>query len=222
MRGRPFFVTGSDTDAGKTWVTARLAELCSSAGVRVAALKAAESGCSPGAQGLVATDDARLFEAAGSWQPERCRYRFQPAVAPGVAADDLDLTIDFELIMTQVETLAEVADLVLVEGAGGWLVPMGRRRTIEDLARRLGAPVIVVGRARLGTINHVALTVRAVRTVGLPVARVILSQRPDDDRELARRNAEELTRMLAIDVRVLDGSDADRAVADELLKPAAR
>jgi dethiobiotin synthetase len=213
MRGRGFFVTGTDTGVGKTWVAARLAELWTRRGFRVAALKAAESGCVARHDGLFASDDQTLFDAAGAWQTERCRFRFEAAVAPGVAADDLGQSIDFDRIHAQVGRLLEQSQRVLIEGAGGWLVPMGEGRTIEDLAEALALPVIVVGRASLGTINHTALTIRAIDQT---IAAVILSVRPDDDRVLAERNALEIAQQTDLDVHLLDGSPDDGAVLDHL------
>jgi len=206
-------VTGTDTGVGKTWVTARLAEAWTQAGLRVAALKAAESGCRVTREGLVGEDDELLFRAAGSWQPERCRYLFKPAVAPGVAADDLGTSIDFDLITRQVDTLRSMADRVLVEGAGGWLAPMGESRTVEDLAGCLALPVLIVARAGLGTINHSALTVRAVRASGLEVAAVLLSVRPDDDGPFALSNQTEIERLTSAPVIPIGAGLLDSALA---------
>ncbi len=206
-------MTGTDTGVGKTWVTAQLAAHWTAAGRRVAALKAAESGCELRDSGLHAADDDALFRAAGSWQPERCRYRFEPAVAPGVASDDLGTSIDFAVIDGQVDSLAALADVVLVEGAGGWLVPMGGDRTIEDLAVVLDLPVLVVGRAGLGTINHALLTVAAIRASERPVVAVALSVRPDDDLDLAERNAREIERLGRVPVIMVANNAAELAAA---------
>lgn len=199
MPGTACFVTGTDTGVGKTWVTARLLEDARAAGLRVAGLKIAESGCIDG----VAADDEILFQAAGAWQPERCRYRFVPAIAPGVAADDEGVVIDVDVIAGQVERLRGLADRVLVEGAGGWFVPMGGGATIESFAQRLGLPVIIVARAGLGTINHATLTVQSVRAAGLALDSLVMSIRPDDDAAFAERNAREIERLtgLAVDRR---------------------
>jgi dethiobiotin synthase len=206
MRGRAAFVTGTDTGVGKTWVSASLARHWSGEGHRVAALKVAETGCLADGQRLVGEDDEALVAAAGGWQPERCRYLFKPAVAPGVAADDLGITIDLERIVRQVDQLRAVSDRVLVEGAGGWLVPMGEGRTIEDLAQCLALPVLLVARAGLGTINHTALTVRAIRGAGLHATAVLLSVKPHDDPALALRNQTELERFLDVPVVPIDAA----------------
>jgi len=215
MRGRAVFVTGTDTGVGKTWVSSRLAAAWTGAGLRVAALKAAESGCRSVDGLLVGEDDEALFRAAGSWQPERCRFRFRPAVAPGVAADELGMEIDFDVITRQVDALRMIADRVIVEGAGGWLVPMGAGRTIEDLARCIAVPVLVVARAGLGTINHAALTVRAIRSAGLEVAAVVLSMRPDDEHAFALQNAIEISRLAEVECGVI-GDEMSDSAADRL------
>jgi dethiobiotin synthetase len=217
MRGRAAFVTGTDTGVGKTWVSAHLAAAWTRAGRKVAALKAAESGCRVTRDGLVGEDDELLFRAAGGWQPERCRYLFKPAVAPGVAADDLGTSIDFELITRQVDLLRSLAEVVLVEGAGGWLAPMGEGRTVEDLVQCLAIPVIVVAHARLGSINHAALTVRAVRSANLEVLAVLLSVQPGDDAPLAVRNQAEIERIAAVPVLPID-ADLVPSVADRLAR----
>lgn len=206
MRGRAFFVTGTDTGVGKTWVSCQLLRAWTLRGCRSAGLKAAESG------GLTGGDDEALFTAAGAWQPERCRYRFEPAVAPGVAADDAGAFIDFEVIVRQVERLRAEADRVVVEGAGGWLVPMGLSRTIETLARELGLEVLVVARAGLGTINHSALTVRAVESQGLSVAGILMSVLPSDDRAFAERNLGEISQICGAPGAVV-GNEVDAASA---------
>jgi dethiobiotin synthetase len=208
MRGRCVFVTGTDTGVGKTFVSLRLVEEARRRGLRVAALKAAESGCARGPAGLVAADDDALFTAAGAWQPLRCPYLFEPAVAPGVAADDAGVELDFGAIVRRVEELRTACDLVVVEGAGGWLVPMGRGRTVAQLARAIGAPVVAVARATLGTINHAALTAQAIDRDGARLAAIAMSVRPEDDRGFAGRNAREIERLARAAVVLVDGGAA--------------
>ena len=212
MLHRLRFVTGTDTGVGKTWVTAGLARRARARGLRVAALKAIESGCRrapDGSGALIGEDDEALVEAAGAWQgPEdRCRCLFEPALAPGVVADDLGVRIDLDAIEQQARSLVARTDLTLVEGAGGWTVPLGAGRTISDLARRLAAPVVIVGRAGLGTINHSVLTVRAVAADGLEIAAVVLSRQATDDLATARRNAAEIRSQTGATVVVSDELD---------------
>jgi dethiobiotin synthetase len=208
MRGRALFVTGTDTGVGKTWASVQLLREWRGRGFRVAGLKAAESGCTQGPAGLRGEDDEALFEAAGAWQPERCRYRFEPAVAPGVAAEDAGVALDFGAIAAQVERLIGEAARVIVEGAGGWLAPMGEGRTVETLAQSLALDVLIVGRAGLGTISHASLTARAVAAAGLRVAGVLLSVRPEDDLAFAERNRREISRLVDAPVELLGSASS--------------
>ena len=196
-RGTACFVTGTDTGVGKTWVTCALVRLLRGRGLRVAALKAIESGCRPAEQGLVGEDDEALVTAAGGWQSwdQRCQIKFEAPVAPGVAAEDLGLRIDLDAIAAQVARLRATSDRLLVEGAGGWCVPLGDGRSTWNLARAVEGPVIIVGRAGLGTINHSVLTARAVAADGFQVHSIILSRRPGDSIADARRNAREVERL---------------------------
>ncbi len=206
-RGTSLFVTGTDTGVGKTWVSCRVATIARERGLRVAGLKAVESGCRVAADGsLSGEDDQALVAAAGSWQTaaERCLYRFAPPVAPGVAADDLGMQIDLGRVAGQVDDLRRRTDLVIIEGAGGWCVPMGGGRSMADLARLVSSEVVVVGRATLGTINHSILTARAVTADGFLVRAVVLSRRPEDPVETARRNAREIERATALRVVLSD------------------
>ncbi len=169
------FVTGTDTGVGKTSVSVGLLRAAVDVGLTAAAFKPAESGCvDRGELGLKPADAMRLREAAGSWQrlDAVCPYRFEAAVAPGVAAESKRVVIDLDWLVEHVQGTS--ADLVLVEGAGGWLVPLGREAMIADLAVALRDPVLVVARCGLGTINHTLLTIESIRVRGLSVAGVVL------------------------------------------------
>jgi dethiobiotin synthetase len=194
------FVTGTDTDVGKTFVTTALAARLTGRGWRVAAVKPAESGCAEGADGeLNAADADAIARAAGDWQDprSRCLYRFRTPVAPGVAARREGKTVDLDECVGFVKAVAAAAELVLVEGAGGWRVPLDTGdRTIADLAKRLGLPVVVVARAGLGTINHSVLTAEAIARDGCELAAIVLSIRPGEDVAAAMSNADEISRLI--------------------------
>jgi dethiobiotin synthetase len=189
------FVTGTDTGVGKTFVSCSLAARLTRRGWRVAAVKPAESGCVDG----VAADAEAIAIAAGDWQaPDaRCLYRLREAVAPGVAARREGVDVSVDRCAAFARAVGEHADLILVEGAGGWRVPLDPAHgTISDLAKEIGLPVLIVARATLGTINHAVLTAEAVEQDGCAIASIVLSVRPEDDMAMATSNAEEIARML--------------------------
>lgn len=188
---RGYFVTGTGTGVGKTFVTCQLARCARAAGKKVLAFKPIETGCARVAGRLVGVDQELICEAAGDWQTGELRgvYQFEPPVAPLVAAEQAGVRIDLDQIEHAVEAGAELSDFVLVEGAGGWRVPITSDVDMSQLAGRLGYPVIVVGLATLGTINHSLLTLEAVERDGQQVAALVLSKRPEDDAEHVIDNA---------------------------------
>lgn len=211
-----YFVTGTDTDVGKTFVTCALARRAVALGHRVFAFKPIESGCAAGSEGqLQGADQELLAAAAGNWQhgPFRGLYRFPLAAAPLVAAEAAGTAIDVDHVVriSLDGALSGHASLTLIEGAGGWRVPITQDVDIAGLARALALPVIVVARAGLGTINHTLLTIEAVERDGLPLVGVVMSHRPDDDPAATTRNRLEVHRrwpglivILARDLDVLD------------------
>ena len=192
MKG--YFVTGTDTGVGKTFVSCALARTGVSRGQRVFAFKPIETGCTPVGGHLVGADQELLAAAAGGWQRGELRgvFRFPIPAAPRVAAEASGVAIELERVASVLRAGAVDADLVVVEGAGGWRVPITDRADMSSLARIVGLPVVVVARAGLGTINHSLLTVEAVERDGLTVAALVLSCRPDDDPDFAASNAHEL------------------------------
>lgn len=184
MKG--FFVTGTDTGVGKTFVTCALARKARAVGQRVFAFKPIETGVT----GEWGEDQTALAEASGDVR--RGTYRLRLAAAPRVAAEAEGVEIDFERIEAEFQLAASAAERILVEAAGGWRVPITREHDTSELARRMGLPVLVVARAGLGTINHTLLTVEAIARDGLQLAGVVLSLRPGEDAVFATRNAEEI------------------------------
>ncbi|GIW44242.1 MAG: ATP-dependent dethiobiotin synthetase BioD [Candidatus Binatia bacterium] len=173
MSNNIIFVTGTDTGVGKTTVTGLLAAGLRSRGLRIAVFKPAETGCSPGPDGsLLPADAARLRRLAGTPQPieDVCPYTFREPLAPAVAARREGRSIDFRWLCAQIRSRADQYDLTLVEGAGGWLVPLAQQLTFADLAMALGAEALVIVANRLGALNHALLTVQHVRMCGLRCA----------------------------------------------------
>ena len=167
------FVTGTDTGVGKTTVSVALANRARNLGHSVFAFKPIETG---------GTEDQ---QALGNGL-----YTFRLPAAPLVASRAEGRDIDLSKV---VETASrETVDVVIVEGAGGWRVPITETEDMAGLARLLGFPVLVVARASLGTINHSLLTVEAVARDGLAVAALVLSQRPEDDPSFTQSNVEQI------------------------------
>jgi dethiobiotin synthetase len=168
------FVTGTDTGVGKTVVTAALVHALRQRGLAVGV-------CKPVQSGNIADDpegDAAVLARLGGFDvpaDEVCVYAFAAPLAPRVAAEREGRRVELGPILERVRRLEESHDAVLVEGAGGLLVPFADGFTVADLAGCLGYPLVVVGRPGLGTVNHSALTVTVARSLGLEVAGVILN-----------------------------------------------
>ncbi|HEY1012606.1 MAG TPA: dethiobiotin synthase [Herpetosiphonaceae bacterium] len=176
------FVTGTDTGVGKTVVTAALAAGLRARGLRVGVMKPAETGCAQ-RDGELVPEDALFLRAAAECQAPLeliCPYRLPEPLAPALAAELAGVEIEMERLQSCYAELAASHDVVLVEGAGGLLVPLTATHTMRDLAAALDLPVLVVSRNVLGTINHTLLTLEALRE--RPVLGVVLNaaQRPDD------------------------------------------
>lgn len=182
MPGPPaLMLVGTDTGVGKTTVGVALIGAWRAHGHRVAPLKPAESGCARDGRGeLVPLDAIQLADAAGCGEllGDVCPYRYEAPLAPAVAARAEGRPVELARVLAARSRLAERLphELLLVEGAGGLLVPYADGLLGADLARALRARVLVVGRAGLGTINHTALTIEAARARGLEVVGVVLSR----------------------------------------------
>lgn len=210
MKG--YFVTGTDTGVGKTFTSAALASRALALGKRVFAFKPIETGCAP----PEGEDQRTLSVAAGDWQTGTLRglYQLAQPVAPLVAAEAERRSIDLDLIDVTIREAAAHADLVIVEGAGGWRVPITPTIDMAAFAARLALPVILVARATLGTINHSLLTLEAVERDGCSVAALVLSQHPSDDPEFTASNAHEIGRRWKGRIVILSG---DPSALDPLL-----
>ena len=179
-----YFITGTDTGVGKTFIAGGLASLYGKRGVRVGVMKPVESGCKRLADGLHPHDALFLKEMALSTDDvdRIVPYRLEHPLTPSVAAELEGVVIDLEAIKDVYQQLESRYDLMLVEGAGGLLAPLYKSATSVDLVRLLDIPLIVVARNALGTINHTLLTVEHALYSGLTVAGIILNTcDPDPD-----------------------------------------
>jgi dethiobiotin synthetase len=216
MRG--LFITATDTGVGKTEVACALLRGARAAGRNVGAMKPAQSGEEPG----VASDADRLAEAAGGGDPAElvCPYRFAPPLAPGVAARLEGVEISLAHLLEAARALAARHQALLVEGAGGLLVPLTPGQTYADLAVALGLPVLVVARAGLGTVNHVALTAEALRARQLTIAGVVLNRTGPVDDPSVPHNAAEIERLAGVRVLATLPWVRDIAARGEILRSA--
>lgn len=170
--GHGYFVTGTDTGVGKTVVACALLTAYAARGLRAVGMKPVASGAEPAAHGLIHDDVERLSAASSRAAPREHvnPYCFQPLIAPHIAAAQAGVTIDFGRIEQSYRALAALADVVIVEGAGGFCVPLGPATDTAQLAARLALPVILVVGMRLGCLNHALLTAEAIAARGLRLA----------------------------------------------------
>lgn len=177
-----YFITGTDTDAGKTVVTAALLSKFLSAGIDAVPMKPVQTGCPRDDNGYWGNLDLDLcFKLTGfDPHPEELQlmgpYKFGPACSPHLAARLAGVKIDLQNICKAAEQLAARHQTILIEGAGGVLVPINEQETMLDLMRKLELPVIVATRPGLGTINHTLLTLNELRRGGLDIEGVVFCE----------------------------------------------
>ncbi len=164
-----YFITGTDTGVGKTWCSVALMHYFIKQGKSVAGMKPVASGARR-INGRLINDDALLLQqnASKNFSYDIVNpYTFAMPVSPHIAAEKVGESIDFSRIIDNLCILQKSCEIVIIEGVGGWLVPLGPKFGIADLAKQLGFPVIVVVAIRLGCINHAGLTFSALRAAGV-------------------------------------------------------
>jgi dethiobiotin synthetase len=192
------FVTGTDTGVGKTWIAGGLTAGLRRQGRRAGYFKPIQSGCPEEGGRLIPTDARWAAALAGLPDPLELLTPITLGLplAPGVAGDLERATVDLEKVAAALKELARRYDFLVVEGAGGLYVPLiGTRFLVLDLVRWLHLPLLVVARAGLGTINHIALTVMAARQARIEVAGVVLNRYPTHP-ELAEKTNPEVIEAL--------------------------
>lgn len=164
-----FFVTGTDTDVGKTYIAAALMRHFAQQGKTVLGMKPVAAGAERVEGWLLNSDVAELVKASNVSTDLALinPYAFEPAIAPHIAAEQAGVTVSLSKIQQAFDGLQAQADVVIVEGAGGFRVPVNRQETMADLASRLNLPVIMVVGMRLGCINHALMTAGSIRAAGL-------------------------------------------------------
>lgn len=193
---RGIFIAGTDTGVGKTRVTTRLLAELRGRGLAAAGMKPVECG---GREDAIA-----IREAAGRLDPlDRVNpVSLAEPVAPAAATQPG--RIDFRRIGECFDELARGRDFVLVEGAGGWLVPLDRKRTMADLAVFLGLPVVLVAPNRLGVLNHALLAIRSIASSGLECRAVFLNTIPGNDEDPSRRSNARILRQHLPEIPVIE------------------
>jgi dethiobiotin synthetase len=200
---RGLLVTGTDTGVGKTVLAGSIVAALRASGARVAALKPVITGLDEPAGDDWPRDHELLARAAGLAPQQVALVGFGPPVSPHLAAELAGSQIDVEGLPDSIRASAADADVVVVEGVGGLLVPLSDSHDVRALARSLGLPLVVAARPGLGTINHTLLTLEAARSGGLEVAGVVLTPWPSEPDLIERSNRDTIARLGATDVAVL-------------------
>lgn len=189
VKAKGLFITGTDTGVGKTFVASGLARCLKDRGFRPGVFKPVETGCALRRGRRVPRDGAFLKYMAGVTEPieEIVPYRLSAPLAPQVAAERDEVRIQTLRIERAFQRISSRHPFTLVEGAGGILVPVTRKRTMADLIRRFELPVLLVSRIGLGTLNHTLLTLFYLARQGIPVAGIVLND-PAGCRDLSARS----------------------------------
>ncbi len=179
-----YFITGTDTGVGKTSVAVALLQAAEKRGLSTAAAKPVAAGCEAGADGL-RNDDALLLQQASTTAlsyEQINPFALQPAIAPHFAAARDNLQLDAKDLASHCQSILDLkADFTVIEGAGGWRVPLNNSETFADMAKRLKVPVILVVDIKLGCLNHALLSAEAIRADGLQLAAWVANQATGSD-----------------------------------------
>ncbi len=206
------FITGTDTGVGKTVITAALSWNLARAGMKVAVMKPVQTGTA-----LPGPIDIEYVETVLGVKydlDDVCMYRFPDPLSPFAASTLAGVEIDTAGIIKAFRKLSANCDTVLVEGAGGLLVPIKENYMMADLASELGLPVLVVARPGLGTLNHTALTIESARTRGLDVLGIVINGFTLSPGIAERTNPREIARMTGTPILGVFPSDPSLSVEE--------
>ena len=219
LKNKGIFITGTDTGVGKTYVARGIAAALKYSGINVGVMKPAETGCRRRSGKLLPADALRLIAAAGVTDALSLvnPYTLHEPLAPAVAAERKGRSIDPETIIRACRTLAARHDFMLVEGAGGVMVPLTYEFLFLDLAAALRLPALIVARPGLGTINHTLLTVSALHHRRIRIAGIVINYAGDWKTGLAEKtNPAIIERMSG--VRVLGVIKRDAQNFDQIIE----
>jgi dethiobiotin synthetase len=194
-----YFVIGTDTNVGKTYVASALVQHFVQSGLKTVGMKPVASGCELNQQGELINEDALALTNVSNVKAPLDLinpYRFEPAIAPHLAAEQVGVAVKLDSIMQAYQQLTTFAEMVVVEGAGGFFVPLNQTETLADLAVQLNIPIIIVVGMRLGCINHALLTVEAIQARGLSLAGWVANQ-IDPDFDMFEENLSSLQQRIA-------------------------
>lgn len=182
-----YFITATDTDAGKTYIASALVQHFARQNINSIGMKPIAAGCELISGVLQNSDVHQLTKASNVEAPLRLinPYAFAPPIAPHIGAQQAGVEIALAPIQQAFTQLCQLADVVIVEGAGGFLVPLNDHQTMADLAVSLQIPVILVVGMRLGCINHALLSIQAIQACGLTLAGWVANQIDPDMAMLA-------------------------------------
>lgn len=195
--GRAYFIAGTDTGVGKTRITVALLAAARAKGVVASGMKPVAAGAERREGRLVSADAVQIAAASGQATPyqELNPYCLLEPISPNIAADRARITVDISVIVTIARRLQAEAQLLLIEGAGGWYTPISERESMADLARALGYPVVLVVGLKLGCLNHARLSCEAIRRCGCQLAGWVGTQ-VDPDFAALKENLATLERLL--------------------------
>jgi len=218
------FITGTDTGVGKTYVAVRIAEGLRRHGADVGVMKPAETGCIRRAGELVPADTLRLMKAAGSLDAlghvNPYRFRRPPSVAAGLDGS----RIEPAKILRSFRHLSKKHEFMIVEGAGGILVPLSDLYSYLDLAKDLRLPALIVARPGLGTVNHTLLTIGVLKSRYVPITGIVINHTEDKSTGSAERtNPAVIERISGVPILgiVPYGASALGEIVDRIIGPPA-
>ena len=167
-----FFITGTDTGIGKTAIALGMMAALQEKGLKVAAMKPVSAGGELTGEGLRNEDAVMLMRQSSVDLPYEVvnPYAFEPAIAPHIAAGQVGVEMQTEPLLADLNNIREQCDIVMVEGAGGWLVPFNKSETMADVAKSMDLQIILVVGMRLGCLNHALLTQDSIEQMGMKLA----------------------------------------------------